>query len=220
MNDIFEKHFKEQGFTEPTLIQKEVYPLLAQGKDVLGLSPTGSGKTLAYALPLLEKVLKGDGPQLLIIAPSQELAAQLADVIRPWGKLLEIKTAAIIGGANVKRQIEKLRKDRPEVIVGTPGRLLNLADEKRLKLHNLEAIVIDEADEMLAQEETGRLPQTCEPCQSRRSAGLFLSHEDARFERTAQVVRHRTDHVRRQKAGSNARSRDALHGRSPAEKTR
>ena len=116
--------------------------------------PTGSGKTLAYALPLLEKVLKGDGPQLLIIAPSQELAAQLADVIRPWGKLLEIKTAAIIGGANVKRQIEKLRKDRPEVIVGTPGRLLNLADEKRLKLHNLEAIVIDEADEMLAQEET------------------------------------------------------------------
>lgn len=55
MNDIFEKHFKEQGFTEPTLIQKEVYPLLAQGKDVLGLSPTGSGKTLAYALPLLEK---------------------------------------------------------------------------------------------------------------------------------------------------------------------
>lgn len=120
----------------------------------MGLSPTGSGKTLAYALPLLEKVLKGDGPQLLIIAPSQELAAQLADVIRPWGKLLEIKTAAIIGGANVKRQIEKLRKDRPEVIVGTPGRLLNLADEKRLKLHNLEAIVIDEADEMLAQEET------------------------------------------------------------------
>ena len=86
MNDIFEKHFKEQGFTEPTLIQKEVYPLLAQGKDVLGLSPTGSGKTLAYALPLLEKVLKGDGPQLLIIAPSQELAAQLADVIRPWGR--------------------------------------------------------------------------------------------------------------------------------------
>ena len=154
MNDIFEKHFKEQGFTEPTLFQKEVYPLLAQRKDVLGLSPTGSGKTLAYALPLLEKVLKGDGPQLLIIAPSQELAAQLADVIRPWGKLLELKTAAIIGGANVKRQIEKLRKDRPEVIVGTPGRLLNLADEKRLKLHNLEAIVIDEADEMLAQEET------------------------------------------------------------------
>ena len=171
MNDIFEKHFKEQGFTEPTLIQKEVYPLLAQGKDVLGLSPTGSGKTLAYALPLLEKVLKGDGPQLLIIAPSQELAAQLADVIRPWGKLLEIKTAAIIGGANVKRQIEKLRKDRPEVIVGTPGRLLNLADEKRLKLHNLEAIVIDEADEMLAQEET---LADCRKLVSRAKADVHL----------------------------------------------
>lgn len=120
MNDIFEKHFKEQGFTEPTLIKRSLSASCA-GKDVLGLSPTGSGKTLAYALPLLEKVLKGDGPQLLIVAPSQELAAQLADVIRPWGKLLEIKTAAIIGGANVKRQIEKLRKDRPEVIVGTPG---------------------------------------------------------------------------------------------------
>lgn len=153
MNEKFTQYFQEQGFKEPTLIQKEVYPLLQAGKNVLGLAPTGSGKTLAYALPLLEKLLPKDGPQLLIIAPSQELAAQIAAVIRPWGKLLELNTQALIGGANVKRQIEKL-KQRPEVIVGTPGRLLNLVEAKKLKLHNLEAIVIDEADELLSQEET------------------------------------------------------------------
>lgn len=154
MNDTFRKHFEEEGFDEPTLIQEKTYLLLAEGRSVLGLAPTGSGKTLAYALPLLEKLLAGDGPQLLVIAPSQELAAQLAGVIRPWGSLLGLNTVSLIGGANVRRQIEKLRRERPEVVIGTPGRMLNLVDEKRLKLHNLEAVVIDEADEMLSQEET------------------------------------------------------------------
>lgn len=153
MNPKFENYFKEQGFEALTPIQAEVAPLLAQEKSVLGLAPTGSGKTLAYALPLLEQLLPKDGTQLLILAPSQELAAQLTNVIRPWAKLLELNVLSLIGGANVKRQIEKLKK-RPEVVIGTPGRLLNLINDKKLKLHKLEAIVIDEADELLGEAET------------------------------------------------------------------
>lgn len=153
MNPKFENYFKEQGFKDLTPIQAGVAPLLARGESVLGLAPTGSGKTLAYALPLLEQLLPKDGTQLLILAPSQELAAQLTNVIRPWAKLLELNVLSLIGGANVKRQIEKLKK-RPEVVIGTPGRLLNLINDKKLKLHKLEAIVIDEADELLGEAET------------------------------------------------------------------
>ena len=90
------------------------------GENVLGIAPTGSGKTLAYAWPLLEKVMPGDGTQLVVMAPSQELAAQITEVIREWGKLIGLNTISLIGGANIKRQIERLKK-HPEVVVGTPG---------------------------------------------------------------------------------------------------
>ena len=120
MNPKFEEQFRQEGFTESTLIQKYVYPKLAEGKNVVGLAPTGSGKTLAYSLPLLEKILPKDGSQLLIMAPSQELAAQLTNTIRPWAKLLDLSVIGLLGGANVKRQIEKLKK-HPEVVIGTPS---------------------------------------------------------------------------------------------------
>ena len=153
MNQKFKDAFTEAGFTELAPIQEAVYPLLSQGENVLGLAPTGSGKTLAYTWPLLEGLLPKDGIQLLVLAPSQELAAQLTEVIRPWAKLLDLKVTSIIGGANVKRQLEKL-KQKPEIVVGTPGRLLSLANDKKLKLHTLTSIVIDEADELLGQKET------------------------------------------------------------------
>lgn len=153
MNPKFEEQFRQEGFTESTLIQKYVYPKLAEGKNVVGLAPTGSGKTLAYSLPLLEKILPKDGSQLLIMAPSQELAAQLTNTIRPWAKLLDLSVIGLLGGANVKRQIEKLKK-HPEVVIGTPGRLLNLINLKKLKLHKIESIVIDETDEMLGDEDS------------------------------------------------------------------
>ncbi|MHC3377184.1 DEAD/DEAH box helicase [Ligilactobacillus equi] len=153
MNPKFEAKFTAEGFTRLAPIQTAVYDDLRQGKDVLGLAPTGSGKTLAYTWPLLEQILPGDGVQLLILAPSQELASQITQVVRTWAQVLDLSVLAIIGGANVKRQQEKLKK-RPEIIVGTPGRLLNLANDKKLKLHKLQAVVVDEADEMLAQKET------------------------------------------------------------------
>ncbi|KRN90353.1 DEAD/DEAH box helicase [Ligilactobacillus ceti] len=151
MNPQIKEEFLKQGFTELTPIQEAVYPDLNAGKSVLGLAPTGSGKTLAYTLPIIEQLTPKAGTQLIIIAPSQELAMQITNVVRDWVKVLDLTITPIIGGANVKRQVEKLKK-RPEIIVGTPGRLLNLIQEKRLKMHKVKSIIIDEADDLLQDE--------------------------------------------------------------------
>lgn len=151
MNDLFQNHFNEKGFQKRTLIQQRVAEPLRNGESVLGLSPTGSGKTLAFALPLMEKVIPGDGTQLLVLSPSQELAIQTTDVFREWAALIGLKVTSVTGGANVQRQIERLKK-KPEIIVGTPGRVLTLINEHRLKVSELQSLVVDEADELLTGE--------------------------------------------------------------------
>lgn len=145
---VWQNYWREFGFDEPSLIQEQSFDLLKDNNNVLGVSPTGSGKTLAYLLPLLLKVQKNAGNQLLILLSSQELALQVGNTAREWAKLLGLKTQTIIGGANTTRQIEKL-KQRPEVIIGTPGRVLELIRAKKIQIMNLEAIVFDEADSLI-----------------------------------------------------------------------
>lgn len=103
-------------------------------------------------LPLLLTVEKGQGNQLLIIAPSQELAMQIAEVARTWAKPLQLTVQTLIGGANVSRQIDKLKK-RPEVLIGTPGRILELMKNKKVKAQLLKTIVMDEVDQLFQEEE-------------------------------------------------------------------
>lgn len=148
INPIFAPIWQQLGFQEPTAIQKAVYQPLKKDTSVLGIAPTGSGKTLAYALPLLEKLMPHAGLQLLILVPTQELAVQERTAIQPFTKAVGVKIQAIVGGANVRRQIERL-KQKPEVIVATPGRLLELIDRRKVKMHTLQTIVIDEADQLL-----------------------------------------------------------------------
>lgn len=148
MLEQYQKHFNALGYTQPTAIQEAVYGPLAGDQNVLGLAPTGSGKTVAFTLPALANLLPGDGIQLLVLEPSQELAIQTSRVMRDWAKLLDLKVAALTGGANVKRQTERLKK-RPEIVVGTPGRLLNLIQDRKLKVHLVSLIIVDEADDLL-----------------------------------------------------------------------
>ncbi len=103
---------------------------------------------MAFGLPLLEKIVPGDGLQILILAPSQELAIQTRDVLTPYAHDINVAVQGIIGSANVKRQLTKL-KEKPEVIVATAGRLLELIQSHKLKLDGLQTLVVDEADEML-----------------------------------------------------------------------
>lgn len=144
----FEQHFKDLGYEAPTAIQTAVYDKMVGDQNVLGLAPTGSGKTVAFTLPALANLLPGDGIQLIVLEPSQELAIQTSRVMRDWAKLLDLKVAALTGGANVKRQTERLKK-RPEIIVGTPGRVLNLVNDRKLKLHLISLMIVDEADDLL-----------------------------------------------------------------------
>ena len=145
----FQTHFEERNFKQLTAIQEAVQKPLEEDKTVFGIAPTGSGKTLAFTWPLLPKVMKGQGTQILVLEPSQELALQTTRVMREWAALLGLKVHSATGGANLRRQTERLKKERPEVVVGTPGRILHLLDTRDLKLNNLATLVIDEADDLL-----------------------------------------------------------------------
>lgn len=153
MEDRIQEIYTKLGFSQPTQIQEQTFGLLQTGKNVLGLAPTGSGKTLAYVLPLLSKVVPQAGTQLLVITVSQELAAQVTNVVRTCLQKLQLalQVTPLGGGANIKRQQEKLKK-HPEIVVGTPGRLLELAENKKLKLFQLKTAVLDEADALLQAE--------------------------------------------------------------------
>ncbi len=149
MDDIFKEKW---AFENEMPIQTKMIPAALAGKDIVAQSPTGTGKTLAFVLPILHLV---DGSkqqtQALIIAPSQELAIQLTDVVREWIKGTNITVAPLIGGANVKRQIERLKK-KPTIVVGTPGRLAELIQNKKLKIFDIKHIVLDEGDVLLARD--------------------------------------------------------------------
>lgn len=149
MIEQFQTHFEERNFKQLTAIQEAVQKPLEEDKTVFGIAPTGSGKTLAFTWPLLPKVMKVQGTQILVLEPSQELALQTTRVMREWAALLGLKVHSATGGANLRRQTERLKKERPEVVVGTPGRILHLLDTRDLKLNNLATLVIDEADDLL-----------------------------------------------------------------------
>lgn len=163
----------QASFTKVAPIQEKVFDALATGKDVVGIAPTGSGKTLAYLWPLLLKVKPGAGSQLLILTSSQELAMQVTEVARSWGQLIDLHVQPLIGGANVKRQLDKL-KDKPEVLVATPGRLLELMKLKKLKVHLLQMIVLDEVDQ-LWQPSTSQMMQQVMKQLPRDSQWAFFS---------------------------------------------
>lgn len=149
MDEKFQEHFTKRGFKKQTAIQEAVYEPLAAGKTVVGIAPTGSGKTLAFTWPLLTRVEPGAGIQILVLEPSQELALQTARVMREWASLIKVKVQSLTGGANLRRQVDRLKKGHPDIVVGTPGRVLHLLDNRRLKLKHLKTMVIDEADDLL-----------------------------------------------------------------------
>ncbi|USK60361.1 DEAD/DEAH box helicase [Peribacillus asahii] len=152
MKPFIQQAWNKSGFAQATPIQLKAIPQIMEGKDVIAESPTGTGKTLAYLLPLLEKIDPDQSsPQALILASSRELVMQINEEVRIWSQGSNINGAAFIGGANVKRQLEKLKK-RPQVIAGTPGRIQELINQKKLKMHEVKTIVLDEGDQLLVSE--------------------------------------------------------------------
>ena len=149
INSLIIKALDEQNIVEPTEIQQKVIPLALEGKEVVAKAPTGTGKTLSYALPIIEKVDRESNKiQAIIICPTRELVIQICDVFKMAVKYYEsFRVAGIYGGQNFERQLMFLRK-KPQVIVGTPGRILDHLDRHTLKLHETKMLVLDEGDEM------------------------------------------------------------------------
>ncbi|AAO27056.1 ATP-dependent RNA helicase [Buchnera aphidicola str. Bp (Baizongia pistaciae)] len=138
------------GYVQPSPIQAACIPYLIKGKDVLGMAQTGSGKTAAFALPLLHNIkLDVRVPQILVLTPTRELAVQVAEAFSNFSKkLIGVHVLALYGGQRYDLQLKSLRKG-PQIIVGTPGRLLDHLKRRTLSLSNLHSLVLDEADEML-----------------------------------------------------------------------
>ena len=142
----FEKAIMELGFSEFTEIQEKCIPLIQQGKDVIGLSYTGSGKTAAFGFPALEKVIHQKGIQLLVVVPTRELCNQVAKELRKFTKYKKTEIVQVYGGISINPQIDDLR--HADVVVGTPGRLLDHLSRKTLNVDRVKILVLDEADKM------------------------------------------------------------------------
>jgi ATP-dependent RNA helicase DeaD len=143
------QHLEKIGFTTPSAIQAQAIPHLLAGRDVVGQAQTGTGKTAAFSLPILEQIdLNAVGVQALILTPTRELAVQVSQAIRTFNDERRLHILPIYGGQAIDRQIMRLRQG-VQVVVGTPGRVLDLLDRGDLKLNNLRWLVLDEADEML-----------------------------------------------------------------------
>ena len=145
---------KIERHVQPTPIQARAIPLIAEGKDLLGIAETGSGKTAAFALPILQRLsLKSrprtpGAPHALILAPTRELASQIGERICGYGRGLSLRAAVIFGGVNQHHQVKAL-KAGVDILVATPGRLLDLCHQRHIRLDKVSILVLDEADRML-----------------------------------------------------------------------
>ncbi|HEX4110988.1 MAG TPA: DEAD/DEAH box helicase [Stellaceae bacterium] len=145
---------QQQDYRQPTPIQAQAIPHLLAGRDMLGIAQTGTGKTAAFALPMLQRLAAAPAPyrrnamRALILTPTRELAIQIADAVRAYGRQLHLRTTVIVGGVNQRPQAEALARGL-DIVIATPGRLLDLIDQGHARLDGVEMLVLDEADRML-----------------------------------------------------------------------
>lgn len=142
------------GFTVPTPIQSKAIPIAVDGKDVIGVAQTGTGKTLAFGIPMIQRLAQGKARGLVLV-PTRELAAQIDEDLAKFVRAFKLRTAVVIGGESMARQIRQL-KEHPHVIIATPGRLNDLIEQRQARLSDVRILVLDEADRML---DMGFLPQ-------------------------------------------------------------
>ena len=150
INERLIKAVEALGFTSPTDIQERVIPVALRSCDLIAQAPTGTGKTCAFGLPILNNIKESDNHvQALIVAPTRELANQITNDFKNYAKYMEgIKVVSIYGGEDIEKQIRELKK-KPQIIVSTPGRLIDHLDRKTIKIDCVKWVVLDEADEML-----------------------------------------------------------------------
>lgn len=147
------KAIEEQGYTKPSAIQEQAIPAILQGKDVMAAAQTGTGKTAGFTLPLLERLSHGENAKnnqvrALVLTPTRELAAQVAESVKNYGQHLTLKSTVVFGGVKINPQMMALRRGA-DILIATPGRLMDLYQQNAVKFDQLEVLVLDEADRML-----------------------------------------------------------------------
>jgi superfamily II DNA/RNA helicase len=199
LQPFLQEIWKKSNFATPTSIQETTIPLILEGKDLIAESPTGTGKTLAYLLPLLTKIDQdSQSVQAVVLASSQELVMQVYQEFQKWSEGSGIRGASFIGGANVKRQLEKLKK-RPQVIFGTPGRLFELIKQKKVKMHEVKALVLDEADQLLVPEHVGTVRNIIKSTLQDRQVMLFSATLKKETEQIAKELTKEAEIIRIEK---------------------
>ena len=145
---------RDEGYSTPTPIQARAIPPLLEGRDLLGIAQTGTGKTCAFAVPIIQRLLANPrrpapgGVRALILAPTRELAVQIGDSFRAYGRHARLNVAVVVGGVSMGPQVQAISRGL-DVLVATPGRLIDHMESRRLRLDGVEVFVLDEADHML-----------------------------------------------------------------------
>jgi ATP-dependent RNA helicase RhlE len=178
LRDELLKAVKDKEYTAPTLIQEKAIPAILDGRDILARAQTGTGKTDAFALPLVEilsrNVKKGNGryPRALVLTPTRELALQVGESIKAYARRVSLRCTVVYGGVSIDPQIDRLRRGI-DILVATPGRLLDLAGQRHLDLSHIEFLVFDEADRMLDLGFSGEISEVLNLIPAERRTMLF-----------------------------------------------
>lgn len=183
LNKCILKVIEEAGFKEPSEIQEKTIPLILEGRDVLGSSATGSGKTLAFGAGIIEKINKGKGIQALILTPTRELAEQDALNLRTFSHYSGLNVKEVYGGVSIEPQIWALKK--ADIVVGTPGRILDHLNRGTLNLEKIRFLVLDEADRMLEMGFIDDVKKIINKCPKERQTLLFSATISSDIEKIA-----------------------------------
>jgi len=185
----------EMGFEEATPIQAKTIPLAIEGRDLIGQAQTGTGKTAAFGVPLVDKIdIQEEKIVALIMCPTRELAIQVAEEIGKLGRFKGIRSLPIYGGQDIVKQIRALKK-KPQIIIGTPGRLLDHINRKTIKLDGVETVVLDEADEMLDMGFMEDIQSILSLVPEDRHTMLFSATMPANIQKLAQQFLRNPEHV-------------------------
>ncbi|MFC5470007.1 DEAD/DEAH box helicase [Cohnella suwonensis] len=186
----------EMGFEEATPIQAKAIPVAIAGKDMIGQAQTGTGKTAAFGIPLISKIAqKEDRIVALIMAPTRELAIQVSEEIEKLGRFKGLRSLAIYGGQDISRQIRSLKR-KPQIIIGTPGRLLDHINRKTIRLDDVQTVVLDEADEMLDMGFMEDIQSILKLVPEERQTLLFSATMPANIQKLAQQFLRDPEHVK------------------------
>lgn len=184
------------GFEEATPIQAKAIPVAIAGKDMIGQAQTGTGKTAAFGIPLISKIAASeDRIVALIMAPTRELAIQVSEEIEKLGRFKGLRSLAIYGGQDISRQIRSLRR-KPQIIIGTPGRLLDHINRKTIRLDDVQTVVLDEADEMLDMGFMDDIQSILKLVPEERQTLLFSATMPANIQKLAQQFLREPEHVK------------------------